>query len=1070
MGSRHREDASGDHENAGDPSDQQILARGPGQHLADQYDDQAHGHAGDPAGNESGPLTVGKLAQATVDFLVGVHVLKPSRLWPLLLAVFVISATPVTVEAASKWCVAAAAQAPATNTTQDFTVSGCGTPTWAVVEVTTATTAGTAAVDATYNVGFTDFTTNVQVANSYQDNVATTSADNVSVSTRLLTYSTPGQQTTVRTITAASAITDGVRLTFAGTNTAIRPLVRVYFGNGTSAAKVGSVSVPTGIGSTVTATGLAAAPTVVFFAWLANAGGVDAGYDNSIFRASFGVAVNDGSLTQRDWQFSATDNVTTPFSDAATRTNRVGGELATGGRSGELTAFTSDGFTITKRDDTTARTLFYLALTIPDTVKLGSVDSPTSTGAAWTVTGPGFTPQFVMLGMTPATAYDTQIQQGAAANFVSDCTTSNTLGFSVKKQSGVSNSDAQSLVANKILFADHDFTTLHDISGFTCNGSGWTTSNPATANSTARKWFYFAVQGAASAPTYTADPAIGTRTTSSIPITQTSACTDCTAYFIAETDGLGLPTCTQIKAGNGADGNAAYKAVSGALTATVQLTLTLGTYTDGTLRDGYGCLNSTAGGDSAVKAIADMYKLPAFSTPLSVASQTTSVYTSNSKVLDGPGTVTWNAVPAGASAPSVSQCNAGTGGGIVATNTDDATGTMTLTISGTPGSTINPKYDLYYCGTYGGQVEAAVHALTDEYLDCPSCEWQALGSVGALSYAASYNATTRKAIAFDGQSANFTVGKLIADRTSGAYGRIENQTDAGTTGTVYVWVIRGTFADNDVIEDSAGGAALVNGTPSTLPDIASSDVLGIPTNVIKDDTTTGEALSHDSTGDVWYDPSPPGDFSRRRALDWLIYDASAQGYMKIDIDAWWFDASPGCTPPKLDWVIEVGVMIPDPIDLNTDQGNCSDADGDALDTIKISGTDPSQVSLVAGVYGNGQTPDTEHEAGYPLDFLAMDQAGAYADKEVTAWPLTSVTVVTDCVGDVLTVQQCEIALRVELHNAVSFTESLGACVSAPNVGTVTSQSPAPMDELAPFDVVALGYGHKTCILRRSREH
>src|SRR5262249_1337244 len=96
-----------------------------------------------------------------------------------------------------------------------------------------------------------------------------------------------------------------------------------------------------------------------------------------------------------------------------------------------------------------------------------------------------------------------------------------------------------------------------------------------------------------STPTYSVAPAIGTRTTNSIPVTQTSTCSDCTAYVVAETSGLGAPTCTQIKAGKGADGNSAYKAANGSLTASVQLTLTLSSYTDGTVRDIYGCLNSS---------------------------------------------------------------------------------------------------------------------------------------------------------------------------------------------------------------------------------------------------------------------------------------------------------------------------------------------------------------------------------------------------------------------------------------------------------------------------------------------
>lgn len=222
---------------------------------------------------------------------------------------------------------------------------------------------------------------------------------------------------------------------------------------------------------------------------------------------------------------------------------------------------------------------------------------------------------------------------------------------------------------------------------------------------------------AASPPTFSVAPAIGTRTTSSIPVTATTACTDCNYYGVAVTDGSGAPTCTQIKAGQDSGGSAAYKAFGPvAMTTTVQNTGTFSTYTDGTIRDGYFCLNSTAGGDSTVSSIADMYKLPAFTTALTIASQTDTTYTTNSKVLDGPGTVDLVACAKDASPPSVSQVEARTGGCIINGSTDDATGTMTLDPSGAA----FPVYDLYYVGSYGSQHEAAVHALVDECLDAPS--------------------------------------------------------------------------------------------------------------------------------------------------------------------------------------------------------------------------------------------------------------------------------------------------------------------------------------------------------------
>jgi len=65
-------------------------------------------------------------------------------------------------------------------------------------------------------------------------------------------------------------------------------------------------------------------------------------------------------------------------------------------------------------------------------------------------------------------------------------------------------------------------------------------------------------------------------------------------------------------------------------------------------------------------------------------------------------------------------------------------------------------------------------------------------------------------LAYDGQTANFTVGQTVTGGTSGATGVIVADTDAGATGTLGVIAVTGTFADNEVITDPLGGAATAN--------------------------------------------------------------------------------------------------------------------------------------------------------------------------------------------------------------------------------------------------------------------
>ena len=72
-------------------------------------------------------------------------------------------------------------------------------------------------------------------------------------------------------------------------------------------------------------------------------------------------------------------------------------------------------------------------------------------------------------------------------------------------------------------------------------------------------------------------------------------------------------------------------------------------------------------------------------------------------------------------------------------------------------------------------------------------------------------------LAYDGQSANFTAGKIVTGASSGAKGTIITDTDGGATGTLVIDRINNIdFLDNEAITDDNGtpGAAVVNGTLS----------------------------------------------------------------------------------------------------------------------------------------------------------------------------------------------------------------------------------------------------------------
>lgn len=64
---------------------------------------------------------------------------------------------------------------------------------------------------------------------------------------------------------------------------------------------------------------------------------------------------------------------------------------------------------------------------------------------------------------------------------------------------------------------------------------------------------------------------------------------------------------------------------------------------------------------------------------------------------------------------------------------------------------------------------------------------------------------------YDTQTGNFTAGNIVTGATSGASARIVADSDSGTTGTLSLQDIIGTFIDNEIITDGATGSATVNG-------------------------------------------------------------------------------------------------------------------------------------------------------------------------------------------------------------------------------------------------------------------
>jgi hypothetical protein len=83
-----------------------------------------------------------------------------------------------------------------------------------------------------------------------------------------------------------------------------------------------------------------------------------------------------------------------------------------------------------------------------------------------------------------------------------------------------------------------------------------------------------------------------------------------------------------------------------------------------------------------------------------------------------------------------------------------------------------------------------------------------------------------KALSFDAQSGNFEVDELVTGGTSGATGIVLAQVDAGTSGTLLLGSVTGTWQNNEAITGDVIGAATVDGTASDAVQLTYSNETG----------------------------------------------------------------------------------------------------------------------------------------------------------------------------------------------------------------------------------------------------
>jgi hypothetical protein len=292
------------------------------------------------------------------------------------------------------------------NGTTDFTKSGFGTPSAAIIIAGEANQTANPAQHARLSVGFWDGTSDFAMGVFSQDAVTTMNAIRGSAHGAGVLMTSGGASISARY--GVSTITDGIRLTMEVDNTALARHCTVIMFSGIS-AKAGSLNMHVTQDSSTESGSIGFAPSLVFCTTISNA------EDESQLDAciSFGFAASSG---QRTIAFGSAYGVGNEVANALFSESRCCG-LALNDViqwTGEVTTFGSDTFTITTRDGTTAAPeVYYLALGGGDlSFDFGTLNSRTTVGSDQINTA--INPDAIIVALSTATG--TSLETGSGAN------------------------------------------------------------------------------------------------------------------------------------------------------------------------------------------------------------------------------------------------------------------------------------------------------------------------------------------------------------------------------------------------------------------------------------------------------------------------------------------------------------------------------------------------------------------------------------------------------------------------------------------------------------------------------
>lgn len=287
---------------------------------------------------------------------------------------------------------------------QDVVIQGFGTPKAATIEISQGTTLDGNTNHMRGHFGMTDFTTSLAFSAQSQ-NSSNTSNANVRRRSGRFVYQLVANGNTVDAEATVIAIPDGIRISWTDAPTAANQAIITLYGGNDLQASVDELASSGTSGVAASVTGLDFEPDalIMYSPGLSFPSGGGTSADSII---GLGFATNEGSIVQRMYLHTENDNQSQSAIAGLVRTDRImssvsswtGGDTAVEGPTLEVTAFNSDGFTITQRDSSAfAVTGAYLSLNFGGgNFSLTSASLGTDTTGNKAVTSPGFEPDALL--------------------------------------------------------------------------------------------------------------------------------------------------------------------------------------------------------------------------------------------------------------------------------------------------------------------------------------------------------------------------------------------------------------------------------------------------------------------------------------------------------------------------------------------------------------------------------------------------------------------------------------------------------------------------------------------------